>query len=346
MNLLGTSNSREAGTSTVLVVDDERLMRSALEKRLRLDGLHVVTAADGESALAAFRDTCPDLVLLDVLMPGSDGYEVCRRIKADPATRLTPVILMSALGETPDRIRGIEAGSDGFLRKPLNDLEFISTVRSRIVAKKHLDELESPESVMLTMARAIEGRDPDTGDHADRLSRLATALGAHLGLGESDLTSLWRAGVLHDIGKIAIPDSVLLKPGPLTGAEREIMETHASLGEEMLRPLRSLREVLPIVRHHHERFDGSGYPDGLAGDDIPLTARVLQLVDIYDALRSVRPYKRAMSLEGALRVMACEAEDGTLDHNLFSEFRDFIRALEDDSSAGAEAQPTTLPLCA
>lgn len=293
--------------------------------------LVIVTVSDGASAIAALRDVSPELILLDVMMPGRDGYEVCRQIKASPATRLTPLILMSALGETPDRIRGIEAGADGFLQKPMNDLEFISTVRSRIVAKKHLDQLESTESVMLSMARAIEGRDPDTGDHADRLSRMGAALGARLGLAESDLTALWRAGVLHDIGKIAIPDSVLLKPRPLTLEEREVMKSHARLGEEMLRPLRSLRDVLPIVRHHHERFDGSGYPDGLVGDEIPLTARILQMVDVYDALTSARPYKQAMSSEDALGVMADEADKGWLDPELFSEFCDFVATLEDDA---------------
>ena len=333
METLQSKNGERSEGPLVLVVDDDPSMRWAIKKRLLIEGLRVVTARDGETALAELRDSNADLVLLDIVMPDVDGFQVCKRIKTDPRTWLTPVILVSALGDTPDRIRGIEAGADGFLRKPLDDLEFMSTVQMRLVAKRRLDELEPIESVTLSMARAIEGRDSETGVHADRLSRLATALGAQLGLPEEDLTALWRAGILHDIGKIAIPDSVLLKPGPLTAEERNVMKKHTLLGEEMLMPLTSLRAVLPIVRHHHERFDGSGYPDGLAGDDIPLTARILQMVDIYDALRSVRPYKPSMSAKNALDVMAFEVERGLLDARLFAEFSALERTLEEGEYA-------------
>jgi putative two-component system response regulator len=268
----------------ILVVDDDAVNRELLQEVLIAEGLEVVTAPDGRSSLLEFVHAKPDLVLLDVNMPFVDGFEVCRRLKSIPETRLTPVILVTALSAREDRVTGIQVGADGFLTKPFDRSELLAHVRSLLSLKAYTDELERAESVLFSLARSIEGKDPYTHGHCERLSEYSTLLGEQLGLPEDQITALRRAGVVHDIGKVAIPDSILLKPGRLTEEEWKIMREHPVVGERICAPLKSFRLVLPIIRHHHEKFDGSGYPDGLRGEAIPLAARVLQIVDVYDAL--------------------------------------------------------------
>lgn len=303
-----------------------------------MEEIEVTTAEDGERALTMVRTFKPDLILLDVLMPGRSGYEVLESLKADPATRLIPVVLITGLGETPDRVRGIRAGADGFLSKPFSDEEFIAHVKSRLLVKSQLDELEPTEKVLLSMARAIEERDSTTAGHCQRLSVQSAALAARMGLSERDQKALAQAGYLHDIGKLGTPDAVLLKPGPLTREERTIMEEHTVRGEEICRPLKSFARVLPIIRHHHERYDGTGYPDGLKGSQIPLTVRVLQIVDVYDALTSVRPYKPAMSSSQALTTLEAEVAQGWWDPDVFAAFRDMV--IEEQDTALREGEST------
>jgi putative two-component system response regulator len=310
----------------ILIVDDESSARAALETLLRREGYDVHDAADGRSALAACSDFKPDLILLDILMPGIDGFEVCRRIKQTPETRLTPVVLITGLSDTEDRIRGITAGADDFLSKPIDINELLARTRSLLRLKQYTDELENAEVVLFSLALSIEARDPYTRGHCERLSEMSVMLGQKLGLPEEHITALRRAGIVHDIGKVVVPDAILLKPGPLSPGEIAVMRKHPVVGERICAPLKTLRLVLPIIRHHHEKRDGSGYPDGLSGEEIPLAARILQLADVYDALTTDRPYRTAVPSEVALGMMDEESRLGWWDHEFFAEFREMIRA--------------------
>jgi putative two-component system response regulator len=309
----------------ILIVDDESASRIALEALLRREKFEVHSATDGTIALAECSSFRPDLVLLDVLMPGMSGLEVCRQIKATPETRLTPVVLITGLSATEDRIQGINAGADDFLSKPIDFNELLARTRSLIRLKHYTDELENAEAVLFSLASSIEARDTYTGGHCERLSEMSARLGEKLGIPEDDVKALRRAGVVHDVGKVAVPDAILLKPGPLSPEEIEIMRRHPVVGEKICAPLKTFRLVLPIIRHHHERSDGSGYPDQLRGAEIPVTARILQLADVYDALTTDRPYRKADSSALALEIMNDEAARGWLDRELLKAFCEMIR---------------------
>ncbi|HTS12472.1 MAG TPA: HD domain-containing phosphohydrolase [Candidatus Limnocylindrales bacterium] len=309
----------------ILLVDDESASRAALETLLRRHEFEVHTASDGATALAQCASFRPDLVLLDVLMPGMSGLEVCRRIKTTPETRLTPVVLITGLSDTEDRIKGINAGADDLLTKPIDFNELLARTRSLIRLKQYTDELENAESVLFSLALSIEARDPYTRGHCDRLSEMSARLGERLGLASEEIKALRRAGIVHDIGKVAVPDSILLKPGELSPEEITVMQEHPVVGERICAPLKTFRLVLPIIRHHHERIDGSGYPDHLKGDEIPVTARIMQLADVYDALTTDRPYRKADPSGTALEIMTAEATRGWLDRELLGAFREMIR---------------------
>jgi putative two-component system response regulator len=294
----------------VLVVDDEQTNRALLVRMLTTEGYKVYTAADGESALAELERHAPDVILLDVQMPGIDGFEVCRRVKLNPATRLTPVVLVTGLGASEHRIKGINAGADDFIAKPFEVDELRARVRSLLRLKRYTDDLESAESVILSLALTVEARDMYTDGHCQRLAAYATALGETLHLPDDDLAALYRGAYLHDVGKIGIPDAVLLKPGKLTQPEFDLMKQHTLIGERLCGNLRSLGPVRLIVRHHHERLDGSGYPDGLCGDAVPLLAQIVGIVDVYDAITTSRPYRAAASHEHAYEELSRDAAAG------------------------------------
>ena len=296
--------------SRILVADDTDSIRALYQKMLAADGHEVIAVGDGVAALAAVYEHHPDVILLDVTMPQLDGLEVCRRLKSDPATRLTPVVLVTGLSDLEDRIKGIEAGADEFLSKPVHPMELRARVGSLTRMKHLLDVLDSAEAAFMTLALTIEARDPTTNGHCERLAQQAVALGKALGLGHNDLQALHRGGYLHDVGKVGIPDAVLLKPGPLTRAEFELMKRHPDIGDSLCAPLQSLRTVRPIIRCHHERLDGSGYPQGLKGDDVPLLAQIVGIADVYDALTSHRPYRPALSPDKAARHVLTEAAQG------------------------------------
>lgn len=304
----------------VLVVDDEAVVLEFLERLLTLEGYKVHTAADGSSALAALERHAPDVILLDVELPGLDGFEVCRRIKLAPATRLTPVVLVTGLHEREHRIEGINAGADDFLTKPLDPDELRARVRSLVRLKRYTDDLESAEAVILSLALTIEARDPYTEGHCHRLASYATALGEELSLADDDLAALYRGGYLHDVGKIGIPDAVLQKPAKLTEAEFDLMKQHTMIGERFCGNLRSLGRVRSIVRHHHERLDGSGYPDGLRGTEVPLLAQIVSIADVYDAITTTRPYHGASTPEWAFAELSRDVADGTRSQDLVEAF--------------------------
>jgi putative two-component system response regulator len=295
----------------ILVVDDEPANVEVLRRLMSRLGYEVVTAPNGSVALESVKRDRPDLVLLDVNMPdGIDGVEVCRRMKADPETRLIPVVLVTTLTASEDRVRGIEAGADDFLAKPPAVAELEARVRSLMRLKRYTDELDSAEAVILSLGLTIEARDPSTERHCQRLATYAAALGTRLGLDRDQGVALNRGAFLHDVGKIAIPDAVLLKPGRLTAAEFLVMQQHTVIGDTLCGQLRLLEDVRPIVRHHHERPDGTGYPDQLKGEDIPLLARIINVVDVYDALTTERPYKPALTPARALCELREEAAKG------------------------------------
>jgi putative two-component system response regulator len=318
--------SRDLETATVavsarvLVVDDLESNRHLLARYLSADGFRVEFAANGEDALRRLPSLDPDLILMDVLMPGISGLEVCRAVKANPATRLIPVVLITALHESADRVRGLDAGADDFVSKPFNPHELRARVRSLLRIKRYTDDLDSAESVILSLASTIEARDRATEGHCQRLARYAGVLGRAIGLDEADLATLTRGAYLHDIGKIAVPDAVLLKPARLTAAEFELMKQHTVIGDRLCSELRALRRVRPIVRHHHERLDGSGYPDALAGAGIPLLAQIIGIVDVFDALTTERPYKPALPPAAAAAELRHEVARGWRDRGLVAAF--------------------------
>jgi putative two-component system response regulator len=305
---------------SILVVDDVAANARLLERHLTGGGHRVSFAHDGVEALELVARDHPDLVLMDVMMPLLDGFETCRLLKNDPATRLVPVILVTALSDSSDRVRGLEVGADDFVSKPVNVAELTARVRSLLRIKRYTDELDSAESVIVSLALTIEARDAATDGHCQRLARSAVRLGAALGLGEEDLSALTRGGFLHDIGKVGIPDAILLKPSKLTAQEYAVMQQHTVIGDRLCGELRSLRRVRPIVRHHHEHLDGSGYPDGLKGGAVPLLAQIIGVVDVFDALTNVRPYKAAFPPDRAYEELEREARAGWRDRNLLEMF--------------------------
>jgi putative two-component system response regulator len=304
----------------ILVVDDQPTIAGLMSQLLTMSGYDVVTACDAQQAESEVRRQAPDLILSDVRMPGKSGYEFCRDLKSDPATRLIPFVLITGLSDSSDKVRGIEAGADDFLNKPVLAEELKARVKSLLRVKEFTDELETADSVLCTLGLIVEGRDPYTEGHCERLAEGASNLGRHLGLDQDSIVALRRSGFLHDLGKIAVPDAILKKGSDLTVREWEIMKRHPITGENICKPLRSLRLVLPIIRHHHEHINGSGYPDGMRAGEIPLLPRVLQVVDVYDALRTARPYKPALSHDHAAQTMREEARQGLWDTELVNEF--------------------------
>src|SRR6266436_2440858 len=304
----------------ILVVDDNEDIMVLMQELLSTRGYDVVAVPDAVHAEVEILRRPPDLILSDVIMPGKSGYELCRELKANPATRLIPFVLITGLSDRQDRLQGIESGADDFLNKPIFPEELFARVKSLLKLKEFTYELETAETVLCTLVLNVESRDPYTEGHCERLARNASNLGRHLGLDPESIVALRRGGYLHDLGKIAVPDEILKKGSNLTPEEWSVMKLHPVTGETICQPLKSLRLVLPIIRNHHEHSDGSGYPDGLRRAEIPLLARVLQVVDVYDALRTARPYKPALGHEQAAITMREEARAGFWDEELAAEF--------------------------
>ena len=300
----------------VLVVDDVAENRHLLERLLVSEGYRVSSAADGAIALGMVDAERPDLIISDIHMPDLDGIELCRRVKSNTETRLVPFILVTGMADRANRIAGIEAGADDFLGKPFDTQELKARVRSLLRLKRYTDELDSAESIILSLALTIEARDPYTHGHCQRLAAYALLIGDRIGVSDEQLSALNRGGYLHDVGKIGIPDAVLLKPGGLTRDEYDRLKGHTLIGDRLCGDLRALALVRPIVRHHHERLDGSGYPDGLRGDAVPLLAQIIAIVDEFDAITTTRPYREAMPPDRAFDQLSKDAKRGLLNPDL------------------------------
>jgi len=304
--------------ATILLVDADLSNSTDWQSVLQDHGYKVFAAGNGNAAIARCPQLQPDLVLLQATLPDMPGLEVCRRLKNDTRNHLTPVIMMAPLATECDATLARIAGADDFWGNPSSRWEALSRVQSILHLKTYIDE--QAESVVLSLARSIEARDPSTNGHCSRLSDYAGLLGRSLCLREEDLEALCLAGLLHDVGKVAVPDAILFKPGRLSREEADIIKQHSAVGERICAPLKSLRNVLPIIRHHHERMDGSGYPDGLIGESIPLNARIIHVVDVYDALTTDRPYRRGLTRACAASIMLEEAAQGWLDSSLVDQF--------------------------
>lgn len=287
----------------VLVVDDNAAVATILERCLSQQGYQVEVAQDGLAALHSINARMPDLVVLDVVIPGLNGFELCRRLKQDQRTRLLPVVLVTGHDEREKRLEGVAAGADDFLSKPVDTEELLARVRSLIRFKRYTDDLDSASSIIMMLAVMIESRDGYTSGHCHRMANYASALGRSVGLADEELQTLRRGGFLHDIGMLAIPDSVLRKRGSLEPEEYEQIRSHPVIGDNLCAHLRSLQPVRAIVRHHHERLDGSGYPDGLKGDAIPVVAQIVGIVDVYDAVTTQRAYQDVQPIEQAIAIL-------------------------------------------
>lgn len=310
----------------ILVVDDEKIVVDLHRKILERDGYHVIVAYNGVEALDIVATEKPDLILTDVFMPEMDGLQLCEELKKNERTNLIPVIMITAVDDYDNKIRGIETGADDYLAKPVRSRELYARVKSLLRIKTLIDNLESAETVIFSLANAIEAKDPFTKGHIDRVSSLAVNLGRHIRLSRKDIGTLEKGGALHDIGKIGVKDIVLLKPGKLTSDEYEEIKKHPETGENICRPLNSLKPALPIIKHHHERFDGSGYPSGLLGEEIPLLARIMAIIDSYDALTSQRAYRDAVTHEQAMRIFRHDTNKGKFDPALFAKFEELIES--------------------
>jgi putative two-component system response regulator len=313
-----------AGRPDVLVVDDDATAATFLAACLEGEGCAVRTAADGPAALDLLAAAAPDLVLLDLDLPGLGGLELCRRLKADPATRLLPVVVLTGRDAEGARRQAWELGADEYLTKPFRPAELLARCRALLRVKRLVDELDSAQAVVVAFARAIEAKCPHTLGHTERVAAHVLALAERLGLPAADREALLCGAMLHDVGKLSVPDAVLNKPGPLSREEYDLVKLHPAHGCRIAEPLRSLRPALPLIRWHHERPDGKGYPDGLVGAAIPLPVRVLSVADVFDALASARPYRPALPRDECLGILREGAAGGGLDPEVVRCFAELL----------------------
>ena len=303
---------------TILLVDVASDDRENQRAFLQNQGYEVLAAENEEAAQQLCQQVQPDLVLLHEHPPQLAGAELCRRLKQDPLNKLTPIVLISASPSPAEALRAQEAGAADFWETPCSLRDALGRIEAFLRLKSYIDE--QAKAVILSLALTVDARHALTDEHSGNLADFAAKLGENLGMTEEELEDLRLGCLLHDIGKVAIPDRILLKPQRLSAEETEIMRQHPVTGEKICAPLKSLRRILPIIRHHHERMDGSGYPDGLRGEEIPLQARIVQIADVYDALIKDRPYRAALSSEEALEILRREAALGWLDSALVSKF--------------------------
>lgn len=319
------TGAEQNSAATLLIVDSVEINRQLVKGILKAGAYRILECSQPSDAFRALEREPVDLIIADLMMPECGGLEFCRRVKSNRRTRLVPILMLTSVQGIENEVAGLESGADEFLIKPIQPAALRTRVRTMLRGKRAIDSLEEAETILFALAQTVEQRDKDTGNHCQRLATLSVALGTAIGLPDADLTALFRGGFLHDIGKVAIPDSILFKPGALDDQEWAVMRSHTWRGEQICRPMRTLAPVLPIIRSHHERWDGSGYPDGLKGEKIPLLARILQLADIYDALTSKRVYKPALTMDQALEVLREETSRGWRDPELVTVFCEILR---------------------
>jgi putative two-component system response regulator len=285
---------------TVLVIEDDAANRQLLASLLTREGYSVRTAADGESGLIAALDPDLDLILLDIGLPKVDGLEVTRRLRADRRSRTVPIILLTGRSGIDEMVEGLDAGADDFVSKPFQRPELLARIRSAIRMREAILGMETAQAVVAALANAVEAKDECTERHCQRMAGLAAQLGERVGMTDAELEGLAYGALLHDVGKIGVPEAILTKAGPLSPEEWTVLRRHPEIGERICLPLGLSRSFVTIVRHHHERWDGFGYPDRIAGEKIPLGARIVGLVDAFDAMTHDRPYRGALALDTAL----------------------------------------------
>ncbi len=284
----------------ILVVEDDPASRILMTHVLQNANYRVLALGDGEAALAAVGSERPDLVVLDLGLPGMDGLEVCTRLRSDPRNATLPILMLTARAQVDDIVVGLGAGADDYLAKPFRQPELLARIQSALRLRAALVRMETAHAVVASLANAVEAKDPITEHHCQRLAFLSARLTARLGLDHVAAETIAYGALLHDVGKIGIPEHVLTKPGPLDDDEWELMRRHPEIGERICRPLGAGASFLPIIRHHHERWDGGGYPDRLSGEAIPLGARIVAVADAFDAMTHDRHYRRARSVADAL----------------------------------------------
>ena len=302
-------------TSTILIVDDDPAGRQTLESILDEQGYQLEFAENGAQALQMIRKILPDVILLDVMMPGMDGFEVCRQVRSDPAIAEIPIIMLTALDDRRSFLNGLESGADDYLTKPydrhelrarllgitrLNRYRKLQDDRTNI-EQAHSQLLSAYDATIEGWSRAMDLRDKETEGHTQRVTQLSEKLAKIAGIRQDELIQIRRGSLLHDIGKLGVPDSILLTPNKLTDEEWEVMRKHPQYAYEMIQPIEYLRPALDIPYCHHEKWDGTGYPRGLKGEEIPLSARIFAIVDVWDALTSDRPYRAAWDKQKTLQ---------------------------------------------
>jgi len=304
----------------ILIVDDNKVNVELIRAQLKPFDYKIDVAYDGEEALEKIDKHPPDIVLLDLMMPKISGYEVCRSIKQNKKTQFIPVIVITALQELEDKIKAIELGADDFLVKPFNKLELTTRIKSLLQMKSLHDDLETSENILFSLARAMEAKDLYTRGHSERVAQIAVAIAEAMNLNQREVEIINKGGLLHDIGKIGVKEHILLKPGRLTDEEMTHVQMHAKIGYDICSPLKSIEEALPCIRSHHERHDGSGYPDGLKDNDIPLKGQIMAIADAYDAMTTDRPYREGMPKETAVKIFEDEIKSGQWNPELVTIF--------------------------
>jgi putative two-component system response regulator len=316
-----------------LIIDDDPEVRGLLRRLLTSAKYAVEEFGAAEPGLARIRQDAPDLVLLDLQLPDRNGHEVLEEIRLDPRTRLLPVVMLTGFATSEEKIKAMRAGVTDFLAKPFSPDELLPRVRSLVLLKQFADEHEHAESMILTLARTIDARDPHTAGHSGRVAEHADRIARRIGLDPVALSDMRRGALFHDLGKIVVPDAILHKPGKLSDEERRVIEEHPVVGRELLSPMRTMRKTLPIVYSHHERLDGSGYPEGISGDEIPVTVRIVTVCDAFDALTHERAYRTALSVKTAFEILEEGMRKGWWDRQVVEALRATI--VESGSTDGA-----------
>ncbi len=325
----------------VCVVEDDPSIQRLLRRMLEAEGYRVVCVADGEVGLRVIAEHQPDLVLLDLTMPRMDGFEVCRRLRKDPRTVALPVIILTAHSTVEDMVAALDAGADDFVTKPFQQQELLARMRSAFRMRQVVRRMEEAHAIVAALANAVEAKDPSLDGHCRRMAHRAARLGARVGLRGEELEGVAYGALLHDIGKIGMPELLLNKSGMLTEVDRTILARHPEIGEQICRPLQSAQAFTPIIRHHHERWDGDGYPDGLSHEAIPLGARIVAIADAYDAIFQGRPYRAARTLEETYDELA-RGSGSQFDPALVPIFLDEVDRVESGLPSSVELPPAAL----